>query len=232
MALPIILFPLTPLSSFSGLLVPEFAESEGAGDQARMEYIASRALERTLSYAVATAVFICLFAEELGYVIYSSYDAGYFISLLAPIVPIMYLDHVTDAMLKGIGEQVFSMWVNIADSLISVILVVVLIPIFDIQGYAIVIIVMELFNFTLSYLRLKRRISFRLNMKSSLLLPLLIALASATLTSRLFFESGAVTDAVRLAMKIVFAICVYISLEITVAKIREAKVKKLEKSKI
>ena len=210
MALPIILFPMTPLSSFSGLLVPEFAESEGAGQKKRMEYIAGEALDKTLMYAVMSAVFIFAFAEELGYVIYHSYDAGYYISLLAPVIPIMYLDHVTDAMLKGIGEQVFSMWVNIADAFLSVVLVWALIPVFDISGYAIVIVAMEIFNFTLSFLRLGRRVKFRLNPVRSVLLPFLAALVSVWLSATVFKSNGSATSAAMLVMKGVFATCVFV----------------------
>ena len=212
MALPIILFPMTPLSSFSGLLVPEFAESEAAGDKSRMERIAGEALSKTLMYAVVSAVFLYIFAEEIGYVIYSSYEAGHFIALLTPIIPIMYLDHVTDAMLKGVGEQVFSMWVNIADSLLSVILVFVLIPIFDISGYAIVIIAMEVFNFTLSFLRLRRRVRFKINLMSSVIAPLVFALCCATLTLRLFDYNGSVTTPYMLTLKMIFALCAYATL--------------------
>ena len=212
MALPIILFPMTPLSSFSGLLVPEFAESEGADDKARMERIATEAISKTLLYAAVTSVFLYLFAEELGYVIYSSYEAGHFIAMLAPIIPIMYLDHVTDSMLKGIGEQVFSMWVNIADSFISVILVFILIPIFDINGYAIVIIVMEVFNFTLSFLRLRRRVRFGIRLFDCAVIPLIIAFVSAYVTLRLFPFNGAVTTPYMLTLKMVFSLCAFIAL--------------------
>ena len=224
MALPIILFPMTPLSSFSGLLVPEFAESEGAGDKKRMEYIAGEAFDKTLMYAVMSAVFIFAFAEELGYVIYHSYDAGLYISLLAPVVPIMYLDHVTDAMLKGIGEQVFSMWVNIADALLSVALVWVLIPIFDISGYAIVIIAMEIFNFSLSFLRLRRRVKFRVNPVKSIVLPLLSAIVAVALTSGLFDGNGSATGAMLLIMKGIFAICVFIALRMIYANKSRQKI--------
>ena len=213
MALPIILFPLTPLSSFSGLLVPEFAESEGAGDKQRMTRVASEALEKTLSYAALMAVFIFVFAEELGYVIYSSYEAGHFIAMLAPVIPIMYLDHVTDAMLKGIGEHVFSMWVNIADSFLSVILVFVLIPIFDIGGYAIVIIVMELFNFSLSFMRLKSRINFKLRLGHSVIIPLFLSFVASGLTLRLFDTSGEATPLYVLILKMIFAFCGFIMLK-------------------
>ena len=214
MALPIILFPMTPLSSFSGLLVPEFAECEGSGNTERMTRIASRAVSLTLCYAIATAVFIFAFSEEIGYAVYDTYAAGRYVAFLSPVIPIMYLDHVTDSMLKGIGEQVFSMWVNIADALISVGLVFILIPIFDIEGYAIVIILMELFNFTLSFLRLKKRVSFSISPALSIVVPLGAALASVYVANRTFTFSGAASPLVWLVMKIVFTLCIYLCVTI------------------
>ena len=226
MALPIILFPMTPLGSFSGLLVPEFAESEGAGDNARMQRIASEAMSTTLIYAVMAAVFIFAFAEELGYVIYGTYEAGKYISLLSPVIPLMYLDHVTDSILKGVGEHVFSMWVNIADSFLSVILVYVLIPIFDISGYALVIIIMELFNFVLSFIRLKKRIPFKVK-KSGGLLALASSMVAVFSASRIFNFSGSGATPLWLTMKIVFALSVFLALVIGATMIKSLKNEKL-----
>ena len=210
MALPIILFPMTPLSSFSGLLVPEFAECEAAGEKGRMERIATRASSLTLLYAVAVAVFIFAFSEELGYVIYGTYEAGQYVAILAPVIPLMYLDHVTDSMLKGIGEHVFSMWVNIIDALLSVVLVWLLIPIFDVFGYALVIISMEMFNFTLSFLRLRQRVKFRLNFTRSTALPLSVAVVAVFCTKRAFAISGSTVSAVWLVSEIAFAASLFI----------------------
>ena len=209
MALPIILFPMTPLGSFSGLLVPEFAESEGAGDRARMERIAAEAISKTLGYALMIAVFIFAFSEELGYVIYGTYEAGHFIGFLAPVIPLMYLDHVTDSMLKGIGEHVYSMWVNIADSFLSVLLVYLLIPVFDISGYALVIIIMELFNFIFSFLRLKRRVAFKTRITSALL-PLFASTLATFIASRVFVFSGEAVAMPWLVMKLLFAFSIFV----------------------
>ena len=99
MALPLVTYPMSPLSSFAGLLVPEFAEDMAAGRDRRMSSVASRALNLTLAYATLCTVFLYSFSEELGYLVYKSYDAGYYIAVLAPVVPIMFLDHVTDSML-------------------------------------------------------------------------------------------------------------------------------------
>ncbi len=206
MALPLIMYPMSPLSSFSGLLVPEFAEDMAAGREERMSSVASRALNTTLAYATVSAVFIFTFAEELGYAIYKSYDAGYYISVLALAVPIMYLDHVTDSMLKGIGEQVFSMWVNISDSLLSVALVWLLIPRLGILGYAVVIIVMELYNFALSFARLRRKIHFKIAFFHGLALPLLASAFSALLTRLLFSFGGCGVRPVWLILKMLFAL--------------------------
>ncbi len=207
MALPLVTYPMSPLSSFAGLLVPEFAEDLSAGRRERMSRIATKALNTTLSYAVISAIFLFVFAEDLGYVIYKSYDAGYYISTLSFVVPIMYLDHVTDSMLKGMGEQVFSMWVNITDSLLSVILVWILIPRMGIMGYAVVILLMEGYNFVLSLIRLRKRIFFKIR-PISMILPLIASILSAQLTKNLFNFGGSTVHAIWLMMKMLFALSV------------------------
>ena len=225
MALPIILFPMTPLSSFSGLLVPEFAESEGASQVARMRRMSSVAVEKALAYATVISVFIFFFSEELGYVIYKTYEAGRYIGLLAPVIPIMYLDHVTDSMLKGIGEQVYSMWVNIADSLLSVGLVWVLIPLMDIYGYALVIIIMECFNFILSYLRLRRRIHFEVGIYRAFILPLMASLISVAIAEWIFVFCGRAATWLWLVLKALFSACICLGILAVdnVVKVRKMK---------
>lgn len=216
MALPIVLFPMTPLSSFSGLLVPEFAECEATDNATRMERIAAHATSLTIVYAVSVAVFILAFSEELGYVIYGTYEAGHYVAVLAPVIPIMYLDHVTDSMLKGIGEHVFSMWVNIADSLLSVGLVWVLIPIFDVLGYALVIVLMELFNFTLSFLRLRRRVRFRIDPVRSVAVPLALSVICTWCAKSLFSFRGSAVSGAWLASEMLFATALLIAIGIAI----------------
>lgn len=222
MALPLILYPMSPLSSFAGLLVPEFAEDESAGNLARMKRIATEAMNKTLTYATVCAVFIYFFAEELGYVVYHSYDAGYYISTLSLVVPIMYLDHVTDSILKGVGEQVFSMWVNITDSCLSVALVWLLIPRMGIMGYALVIVIMEGYNFLLSVTRLKKRIDFSIHPIRCVILPLFSS-ASACLVSHAAFDFGGSCAApIWLFLKILFTLCITIGI-MAIVNMREQK---------
>ena len=222
MALPVILYPMTPLSSFSGLLVPEFANDISAGKHDRMSRVASEALGATLVYASVSAVILYSFSEELGYVIYGSYEAGYYIRALAPVVPIMYLDHVTDSMLKGIGEQVFSMWVNITDSVLSIALVWLLIPKMGILGYAVVIVVMEGYNFALSFFRLRKKIKFKINLFKSLGEPLLASFIATFITNALFDFSGRHVPLLWLIMKIIFSLAAVVFI-LTLTRVKIGK---------
>lgn len=211
MALPLILYPMSPLSSFAGLLVPEFAADSSAKNKDRMNRIATEAINTTLIYSVLIGVFIYFFSEELGYVVYDSYEAGKYIAMLAPIIPIMYLDHVTDSMLKGVGEQVYSMWVNISDSVLSVILVWVLIPKMGIGGYALVIVIMEGYNFILSLIRLTKRVRFRLSLVQSLIFPAAAAAIAAALSKSIFRFSGASVNTLWLILEMIFFLSIFLS---------------------
>ena len=210
MALPLVLYPMAPLTSFAGLLVPEFAEASAAADLRRRERMCEKTLRAALWYGIGVSSMLCLFSEELGHLFYHSAEAGRYIAMLAPVVPIMYLDHATDQMLKGIGEQVASMWINITDSLLSVILVYLLLPVFGVLGYAAMIICMELYNFMLSFRRLRKKIRFRLAPLASALIPLAAAPISAAACDRLFLMNGSVTHLPWMLLKLLFCICVYI----------------------
>ena len=219
MALPLVLYPMALLSSFASLLVPEFAEAQAKGDKARSERMCERTFCASLRYGILTAALLLLFSEELGNLVYHSTEAGIYIAMLAPVVPIMYLDHATDQMLKGIGEQVASMWINITDSLLSVLLVWFLLPVMGVWGYAVMIVVMELYNFSLSLRRLRRRIRFRIPLLSAAVPPLLSAWLSCRLSRRLFLMNGTVTTLPWMLVKLVFFLCVFAAQSILLSSI-------------
>ena len=223
MALPVILYPMSPLSSFSSLLVPEFSEDLSRGRFDRMNRIASEAVNTTLIYAIFFSAFMFVFSEELGNTFYGSYDAGYYICALSFVIPIMYLDHITDQILKGVGEQVYSMWVNITDSLLSVILIVILIPRIGIAGYAIVIVLMEGYNFLLSMLRLRKRIKIRVDFSSAVVLPLVASFLAAYL-SRTLFIFGSQESVVWLILKGVFMMAIFLFIYTSVKLIFKSRI--------
>lgn len=186
MALPVVLYPAAILSSFSALLIPEVTEQESAGNKREIRYIAGRAYQLTLLFSVGVSAIMLLLSRELGTVLYDSEEVGRYIALLAPLLPVMYLDTATDAMLKGLGQQVYSMNVNIADALISVIAVALLVPRMGIAGYLVTIYITELFNAAFSILRLLKVSGFRPRFASLFLRPLLAAVGAAAMARLIF----------------------------------------------
>lgn len=192
MALPILLFPTAVLSSFSGLLVPECAELDGRGERGRVGRLASRALGTTLFFALFSAALLFLCGDSLGMLLYQSADVGRYIRLLSPLIPIMYLDSVVDAHLKGLGYQVYSMGVNIADAALSVLAVLLFLPFLGADGYVVVIYLTELLNFTLSLSKLFRVVGFSLA-RGAILSPLLAALTAVFLALLFLPGTGGVS---------------------------------------
>ena len=82
-------------------------------------------------------------------VIYGSRDAGHYIRILAPLVPFMYTDMSVDGCLKGLGQQVWSMGINILDALLGLLLTWQLLPRYALAGYIGILYATELFNFAL-----------------------------------------------------------------------------------
>ena len=104
----------------------------------------------TLLFALpVSAAFIC-FGEELGGAIYGNPEAGKMLWIMAPLTPILYLDTVADALLKGMDEQVAVMRYSIIDSGLSVLLLYTLLPLFGVKGYITVLFFTSFVNASLS----------------------------------------------------------------------------------
>jgi stage V sporulation protein B len=132
------------------------AESRARGDGERIARLADKIITPALIFSIGVAGIMSCFGYELGEAIYSSREAGLYIRVLAPLIPIMYVDSSVDGFLKGLGEQVYSMNVNILDAAVSVLLVWLLLPRMGLWGYVVAIYVTETLNTTLSLCRMLR----------------------------------------------------------------------------
>ena len=162
MALPVILFPYAVIGAFTGMLVPEITALDttaGTDPDAkkRLRAIIRRILTVAAVFsAVSFAVFF-FFSSPLGVGIYHSTDAAHYIRLLAPLTVFMYMDTVVDAILKGMGEQVYCMKVNILDAGIGLLLVTLCTPVFGTGGYVLSLYVCEILNLACSAWKLWER---------------------------------------------------------------------------
>lgn len=179
MALPIILFPYAFLSPYCNLLIPEIAEQRAGERQDAMRKTAERALAFVSVFGVGVATVMLTLALPIGNVFCASDEAASYIMLLAPLVPIMYADTTVDALLKGMDEQLYTMRVNLFDSLLGVVLALLTVPLLGIRGYVLNLILCEVINFSLSVARLSAKLRPRYAVFDSLFLPIMAGAISA-----------------------------------------------------
>ena len=162
MSFPVIMFPAALLNALGEILVPRLTAAQVSGQKNGISYITNRALRLGVIFSFGVAGAMLAFSKMLGYGIYDSKDAGMYIAVFAPIIPIIYVDCVTDGCLKGLNQQVHSMVYNIWEGIINVVMLYILLPRTAIFGYIIVMYIKEVFNAILSLRRLSKvtRVNF------------------------------------------------------------------------
>ncbi len=180
MALPIILYPAAVLTAISGLLVPELSGFLALGQNDKINRVTNECLKLTVMFALGTGVFMFFFSDKAALAVYGDIQSAFYIKLLSVLLPVMYLDTVTDGLLKGLDQQLASMRYNIIDSGLCVVLVYFLLPKFAVKGYIFILFLSEIINFALSFSRLLKTTELQFNLFSDLCKPLLAALGAGS----------------------------------------------------
>ncbi len=186
MALPILFFPSTLLNSVSTLLLPEMAEAVAKKRQNIVKSATEKVLKLTalVSFIFAAVFLFC--GKELGALIYSSADVGYLLTVLSPIVPFMYLDSVSDGILKGLDQQIFTFRTAISDSVIRIILILLLLPLSGMRGF---ILIMYFSNALTCFLNVKQLLKVsraRLHPFGEIIFPLGLSVGICSLLKTAF----------------------------------------------
>ena len=220
MVFPVIFFPSALTGAVAGLMVAEMsseaAEKGGYGGR-EIRYMVNRAYQMTLLYAVAAAGAFVAFADPLGTLIYNNAETARYMRIFAAAVPVMYLDTVTDGMLKGLNQQLPSMWYNIIDAAVSVLLVFLLVPRLGIAGYVVTVFATEALNAALSVSRLLKVTGAEIPIIPTIAKPLLAALGAAA-TCRLIPIRA--EGFISLALGILFFLAVYAAFAVMLGAVK------------
>ena len=213
MALPLILFPSAFIAAFAGLLIPEISECCIQRNTARLSRVSYRALGMALIFSIGVAGIMLFYSNELGRLIYKSDEVAHYIKVLAPLIPIMYIDGAVDAILKGSGHQVYSMNVNIADTLTACLFALFLIPKIGIWGYIISIYATEILNTTLSLMKMMSISKIRVKVIHQVAMPILCVVGATNLSRLILYcVSLPVSDVAALALGISLTAVIYVIL--------------------
>lgn len=154
MALPLLFFPFSVLSALSGLLMPEITRAHTRGDGAGTRRLIGTMLKLTGLFSLAAGACFVAFGPQLAQIVYRDAEVGRYVQVLGFVAPFMYLESMVDGVLKGLGEQLATFRYSLADSLLRIAAIVVLLPRYGIMAFLGIMIVSNLFTFTLNTRRM------------------------------------------------------------------------------
>lgn len=162
MVFPVLMFPAAFLFGLTELLIPELARCNAADSTTRIHYLVKKSLRLALIYGTVCGGILFLCAEELCMRLYSSREAGQYLRWFSPLAILLYCDAVTDAMIKGLGEQKASVRFNIITNIMDISFLYVLLPKFGVLGYYFSFLVTHFINYILSIRRLLKITGIRI----------------------------------------------------------------------
>ena len=154
MVFPVLTFPMAFLFGLTELLIPELARCRAAGSTQRISHLVQKSLRIALLYGTACGGILFLCANELCISLYNNKEAGIYLRWFSVLAVMLYCDGVTDAMIKGLGEQKASVRYNILTNTMDVAFLYFLLPEYGILGYFISFLITHVVNFYLSLRRL------------------------------------------------------------------------------
>lgn len=225
MTMPILMFPCIIITSCANLLIPEFARYNIKKDFNRMNQIITFIFKFTSFFSICIIGIFLTFTEEICYLVYSNLDIAEFLVILCPLIILIYLDKIIDAMLRGLDKQVGVMFCNIFDLFLTIILIYTLVPIYGIYGYLAIIAISEILNFTISLIQLYKVTKFKFDYISYVIVPTLLVLATKFLFDAI--DNYIEYDAGFVIFKILIFISIYIVLIISFNIFKFIKQKRL-----
>lgn len=211
MALPLLFFPSTLLNALSTLLIPEMSEAAARGRKAVVRSAVERILRVTALVSFPVSAVFMTAGGEIGQIIYKSGDVGFLLCALAPIVPLMYLDSVSDGILKGLDQQGFTFRTSVADSSLRIILVILLLPRFGINGFIGIMYFSNLLTCFLNVGRLLNVSDSEIDPLRAVIIPIICAFLSAFLFRAFLFCFNFLPPAVYVVLLCLFT-CIGYSL--------------------
>lgn len=209
MAMPVLMFPSVLILPFASLIIPEMSQAHAKGDMHSIRRMTQKLFRGVLLYTLPTTVIFMFFSSEFGQVLYNDADIGLYIGILAPIIPFVYLDSVTDGILKGLNEQLSYLVYNVIDSVIRVALTYFLLPIIGVKGIIVVIFVSELLNTVMSIARLLKITQLRLMVCDWIIKPIICSSLPCVVLKPLFFTNISILS---LCIKVVLCVVLYLLL--------------------
>ena len=178
MAIPILFFPFAFLGSLASIALPEITRLNVAADKRERDAKISKLLSVSFLFGIGTGALFFFFPQEISIAMYKTAEPTEAIRVLAAVTPFMYVETVTDSLLKSIGEQFGTFKFSIYNSVLRIAVIMLLISHTGAEGYLWLLVISNVFSFLLCVVRLAKVSGWRPSFMTDILLPVCASVAS------------------------------------------------------
>jgi len=242
MALPVLFFPSSFISSISSLLVSELASAPRSRQSSSRNNAANELTRQVLRYALLFSFYVAalflFFSKEIGVALYKENAVGSMVRILAPLVPFMYLESIVDGMLTALDQQMSVMKYNMIDAVGRLFLVMLLLPRLGMNGFLLTMYASNLFTSIMCITRLLRVTGIQIPLWEWLGKPVLSAAIGGFTVQYLvkaYFPSG-ISQALLLVAEcalcgIIYGVCLLLQGAVSIREFTEPLKAKFSRSR-
>lgn len=186
MAMPVLFFPFSFISTLITLLLPDITRAFVKKQQKTLRRLIHRSFLITLALSVLCGAVFTIYAARISEALYHTQETTLYFRVLGPLMPLMYLESVADGILKGIDQQLATFKYCVADSVLRIILILFLTPRLGMMGFLYVMLCSNVFTAVLNIRRLCMVTGYKIPILQGVLAPMVSAAAAYAAEKYLF----------------------------------------------
>lgn len=181
MSLPILLFPYSIIGGLCSLLLPEISSSLAKGHEISIRYTVKKSISLTFCFSCAFFGIFFFLSDKISLILYSNAEIGKIIKLLSPIVPLMYVDSICDALLKGLDMQNVTFWHTVTDSVLRILLISLFLQKFGTIAFIVIMYASNVYTSGLNTYRIIKHTKTKINFSKTVFFPYALSFISGSI---------------------------------------------------
>lgn len=183
MVIPILFFPFAFLSSLVSVFTPDISRLNMKENKDERDRQISLIMSFSIMFSIAASGIFFFFPSEIGNAFYRGENTEKAIKILSAVTPFMYIETISDGMLKAIGEQTRTLRYSVYNSVLRLLLIIFLVSKTGDNGYLLLLVISNTFSFLLCYGRLIKVTGIHINIFSDWMLPLMYSSGAGIIAS-------------------------------------------------
>ncbi len=210
LVLPLILFPGAIINSLSLMILPAVSEADSSNNIPKIVYTIKHSLKICCIFGIFCSFIFVQYGTSIGIILFSSAEAGKYISLLGFLCPFIYISVTLSSIINGMGHTSVTFVFNIISTLIQIGTIIFIIPQYGIHGFINGFLISNALNALLLFIYTVHLTPFEINLFSVCIYPILILFVLGKCVNYIFSLIGFTNSCFAVILSIISIACGYI----------------------